>query len=465
MRGSPSCTGLMRQGLMLVALAVLGVGVASANTPPLADAGLDQQVEENTTVYLDAGGSTDPDGNVTGYEWSITAPNGTELTPDCESCARTEFVPERTGQYNATVAVTDDDGATREDTLYVDVETATPPSVTVSGPDAVIAGDAQTYTADASAGGDDLSTITWRVDGSHRAHVAASGDAETVTREFSFEKGEHTVTVVVIDDSGKRESDEMTVEAVEPVGVGDGGGGGGGGGDTVLVADQENDEFDSNPDSIIEYNTNTNKWRIDQDRAERSEGSVQIGDAEISMATLEFVDSSEEFKQALDQKGVSEETALRAATAETNKPIQDTVGIEQHDPHRENHNSGQKTNDEWVENEVEERDKIDTPESDPDPEPDAETKEPKGPSPEPVGVIDTSTSTSTSDSEGSDSGGGGDRTASAGPGRGGISSGGDSGGSNDGGSRGGNSGDSTASAGPGRGGISSGGAGSTWVGL
>jgi len=49
-------------------LLVVSSGVATANEPPVPAAGLDQTVVEGATVYLDAGGSRDPDGAVADYE-------------------------------------------------------------------------------------------------------------------------------------------------------------------------------------------------------------------------------------------------------------------------------------------------------------------------------------------------------------------------------------------------------------
>ena len=43
-------------------------GVAAANSGPLADAGLDQEVESGTTVRLDATGPPHPDGSIEGDE-------------------------------------------------------------------------------------------------------------------------------------------------------------------------------------------------------------------------------------------------------------------------------------------------------------------------------------------------------------------------------------------------------------
>ena len=121
----------MRVGIVLgfAVLTLACVGVAAASEAPLASAGLDQEGQVNATVYLDGGGSVAPDGSIARFEWSIEAPNGTTLAPDCPSCSQTWFVPQEEGRYHVTIRVTDEDGATSEDTLYVDVESGpSPPS-------------------------------------------------------------------------------------------------------------------------------------------------------------------------------------------------------------------------------------------------------------------------------------------------------------------------------------------------
>lgn len=116
----------MRNEVAAVACVVLSVAlystVAVAGGPPLAEAGLDQEVSRGSTVFLDATGSRDPDGGSLAYEWTIRTPSGATVTPECATCARTEFAARETGRYEVTVTVTDDEGRPREDTLYVDVE-------------------------------------------------------------------------------------------------------------------------------------------------------------------------------------------------------------------------------------------------------------------------------------------------------------------------------------------------------
>ncbi|WP_255149399.1 PKD domain-containing protein [Halorarius halobius] len=113
------------------------VGQSSGNEAPLADAGLDQHVEQGTTVLLDATGSRDPDGEIASYGWRVETPGGTTITPRCPTCGRTRFRPMETGTYAVTVTVTDDDGADSTDTLYVyvgDSEATDPASTPTPAP-------------------------------------------------------------------------------------------------------------------------------------------------------------------------------------------------------------------------------------------------------------------------------------------------------------------------------------------
>ena len=59
------------------------VKVTHVNETPVANAGNDQTVEENSTVSLDGSGSTDPEGNTLSYKW--TAPAGIFLSSETEA--------------------------------------------------------------------------------------------------------------------------------------------------------------------------------------------------------------------------------------------------------------------------------------------------------------------------------------------------------------------------------------------
>jgi hypothetical protein len=68
------------------------VNVRFANHPPTADAGPDQNVDEETTVVLDGSNSSDPDGGIESYRWKQVAGPSVSLS-DPEAVQPTFFAP------------------------------------------------------------------------------------------------------------------------------------------------------------------------------------------------------------------------------------------------------------------------------------------------------------------------------------------------------------------------------------
>lgn len=192
----------------------------AANEPPLADAGLDQTVQRGTTVHLDASGSRDPDGSVDSYEWSIRSPDGGTTIPDCPTCARTRFVPDRVGTYDVSVTVTDDEGATTRDTLFVHVVPGEPPTITVAGPTEAEVGTALTYTGSLEAGTAPLEEITWRVDDRTVRVESVAETRQQYSLPYTFEStGFHEIAVTITDADGLSATDSVTVQ-VDPASSG-----------------------------------------------------------------------------------------------------------------------------------------------------------------------------------------------------------------------------------------------------
>lgn len=185
---------------------------ARSNEAPLADAGLDQEVRKGATVLLDGTGSRDPDGSIERYRWSIQTPNGENVTPECSDCARTEFTPSDVGRYRVTLTVTDDDGATSSDTLYVDVSPGAEPTISLSGLQQPTEGDTVTYTADLDAGTSALDYVVWTVDGTEIAnHTLSPGqDSDSATKRFPT-AGERTVSATVYDVDGQSSTSSLSV--------------------------------------------------------------------------------------------------------------------------------------------------------------------------------------------------------------------------------------------------------------
>jgi PKD repeat protein len=98
-------------------------------TAPVADAGLDQTVDEDTVVTFNGSGSTDNNGTAgLTYEWDFgDGSTGTGMT--------TTHTYEDPGTYVVTLTVTDIAGNSDTDTMVVNVEDATSPTVEISPED------------------------------------------------------------------------------------------------------------------------------------------------------------------------------------------------------------------------------------------------------------------------------------------------------------------------------------------
>ncbi|ESP88670.1 PKD domain-containing protein [Candidatus Halobonum tyrrellensis] len=206
-------------------LAAPSTPTAAPDDPPLADAGLDRSVDVGEPVLLDAGGSFDPDGEVTAYEWRVEAPDGDAVAPVDPTAETTRFTPAAAGRYTVTLAVTDDDGATRTDSLYVHARTRPtaapagadnrPPTDRIAGPNAVTRGDSARFRANAT---DPDGRVV-----SYRWETGATGPVATGRRPtLTFDRaGNVTLSVTVTDDDGGTTRLNDTVEVVESNATGD----------------------------------------------------------------------------------------------------------------------------------------------------------------------------------------------------------------------------------------------------
>jgi len=87
----------------------------TTNKPPKADAGSDVKVKVGEAVHFDASKSTDPDGTITKYDWDFGDDRGSDEKEPLHSYATP-------GVYKVTLVVTDNNGETDRDVIYVTVE-------------------------------------------------------------------------------------------------------------------------------------------------------------------------------------------------------------------------------------------------------------------------------------------------------------------------------------------------------
>ena len=177
------------------------------NRPPIADAGPSQLAHDTdrdgqVTITLDGSGSFDPDGTIASYVWKRGAtPIATGVT------AAVTLTP---GLHSLTLVVTDNEGATGEDTVAIQVNT---PPLANAGADQVVRADATRFarvTLDGSASSDPdpdgiLTELHW-----WNGATFLGGDVRR-TREVSLGVGVHTLRLVVVDDAGGTDEDTVQV--------------------------------------------------------------------------------------------------------------------------------------------------------------------------------------------------------------------------------------------------------------
>ena len=93
------------------------------NIAPVASAGVDQTVNEQSTVTLDASGSTDADGTIQSYAWTQTSGSSTVVLSNSNSVTATFDAPSIsvTNVLVFTVLVTDNDGASSSSIVTITV--------------------------------------------------------------------------------------------------------------------------------------------------------------------------------------------------------------------------------------------------------------------------------------------------------------------------------------------------------
>ncbi|MGH9177321.1 MAG: PKD domain-containing protein, partial [Acidimicrobiales bacterium] len=179
-------------GWALDDIAVTGTpDLPPANRPPVANAGPDLAAADADgsgaePVGLDGSASTDPDGTVVSYEWR----EGGSLI----ATGPTPTVDLAVGAHSIVLTVTDDDGATADDTVRVDVAANLPPTAAFSATGAGLVVD-----VDGSASTDPDGTIAGYV----WSWGDGSPDSSGPTASHAYDgPGTYTVTLTVTDNGG-----------------------------------------------------------------------------------------------------------------------------------------------------------------------------------------------------------------------------------------------------------------------
>ncbi len=198
------------EGPLVVTLS--GAGVALPNQDPVADAGGPYNVDEGTTILLDASGSYDADGSIVTYSWDLDndetyETSGNPIGFDAST------IDGPMGPFTVGLQVTDNIGATDSATTTISVSNV-PPAADAEGP---YSGETDAAISVAGAAYDPLDTLVYEWDMDGDGTYETSGVEADVT--FSS-VGNYTIGFRVTDDDGGVGLDTAQVsvtEAPEPV--------------------------------------------------------------------------------------------------------------------------------------------------------------------------------------------------------------------------------------------------------
>jgi len=172
-------------------------------TPPIANAGLDQTVDEGGLVMFDGSGSTDNAG-IANYTWTFEDGTG----PRTLYGAVPAHAFKTPGVYVVTLRVTDAVGLEGTDTMLVTVRDITPPAAE-AGPDQAV-DEGATVVFDGRASADNVGVVkySWTVIPVPGSMQFMEGAGPSCV--FSV-PGTYTVTLAVFDAAGLQACDSMTV--------------------------------------------------------------------------------------------------------------------------------------------------------------------------------------------------------------------------------------------------------------
>jgi hypothetical protein len=185
----------------------------SENTPPVADAGSDQTVEQSSLlgamVTLNGTGSSDPDNDTLTYYWNWTGGSATGASP-------TALFP--VGNTTVTLTVADIQyNATDTVNIIVLVDTTAP--VVDAGPDVTVEQESHEGTQVVLNGTatNTVSTVfnfTWSENG---MLLKADANVTDTTLIYTFNLGTHVVTLNATDGAGNTGSDNVTVTVIDTI--------------------------------------------------------------------------------------------------------------------------------------------------------------------------------------------------------------------------------------------------------
>ena len=194
------------------------VNVVFVNDPPVADAGPDQNVDEQSTVTLDGSNSSDPDDGIESYRWKqIVGPSVSLSDPEAVQPTFLAPIVEPDGvSFTFELTVTDFGGLRSSDTAIANVTWLNDPPAANAGVDQRVL-EKSTVTLDGSNSfdpDDGIASYRWKqVAGASVTFSDPTEDRPTFEAPGFDESGDKPLVfeLIVTDNGGLQSSDSTTV--------------------------------------------------------------------------------------------------------------------------------------------------------------------------------------------------------------------------------------------------------------
>ncbi len=199
--------------------------VATANSPPVADAGPDQSAPVGTGVTLDGSGSSDVDGDVLDFSWTfVSVPAGSTASLSDPAAVKPSFTIDIAGDYVLQLVVNDGLVDSAPDSVSVSTDNSAP--VADAGPDqSAPVGTGVTLDGSGSSDVDgDVLDFSWTFVSVPAGSTASLSDPAAVKPSFTIDiAGDYVLQLVVNDGLVDSAPDSVSVSTDNSAPVADAG--------------------------------------------------------------------------------------------------------------------------------------------------------------------------------------------------------------------------------------------------
>ena len=197
--------------------------IVETNTPPIANAGADQTAFIGSVITLSGSESSDADGDVLSYSWSLsTLPNGSIANLSNTTDVTTSFSADIAGTYIVTLTVNDEEVTSEVDTIEVivsDVIANTAPLANAGADQTVFVDSTVVLSGEESSDADgDSLTYSWSLSVLPDGSLATLSSDTDVATSFSADVvGLYVVSLMVNDTEENSEIDSVDITVSEVV--------------------------------------------------------------------------------------------------------------------------------------------------------------------------------------------------------------------------------------------------------